>query len=173
MTRFHALLRADQASAAVEMALALPILLALLMGSVELGNYFMSEHVVVKAVRDGARYASRQGFSNYTDCSGGTVAAPVPANTQTVVEQGLASGGSDLLNWTGATINVTMSCATSAVSTDYGTENMAGIYTGRADGAPIVTVTASVPYRSVLGSFGFTGIGFTLNASQQSPVMGI
>jgi Flp pilus assembly protein TadG len=154
------------------MALVLPLLLALLMGSVELGNYFMNEHVVVKAVRDGSRYASRQNFSNFTACNG-SVDDPVLSNTRTVVKQGLASGGSDLIDWTGATIGVTMSCSTSATSTTYGTQNMAGIYNGRSTGAPIVTVEASVPYKPVLASFGFTGIGFTLNASQRSAVMGI
>lgn len=173
MTWHPHLLCDERASAAAELALSLPLLLALLCGSVELGNYFMTEHVIVKAVRDGARYAARQSFSNYTDCSGGTVNSTVVSNTQTVVKQGLASGGSDLINWTGATIGVTMSCSTSATSTDYGTENMGGIYNDRTDGAPLVTVTASVPYYAVLGAFGFRGIGITLNASEQSAVMGI
>jgi Flp pilus assembly protein TadG len=152
--------------------LSLPILLALLFGSVELGNYFMNEHTVVKAVRDGARYASRQNFNNYDACAG-SVADPVLSNIQTVVKQGLASGGTDLLDWTGATIDVTMSCATTADSDDYGTQTMNGIYADRVNGAPIVTVTASVPYSPVLSSFGFSGFGMTLNASQQAAVMGI
>jgi hypothetical protein len=50
---------------------------------------------------------------------------------------------------------------------------MSGIYKGRAGGAPIVTVTASVPYTPVLRSFGFRGVGLNLNATQQAAVMGI
>src|SRR5215217_7313983 len=47
-------------SAAAEMALVLPLLLALMFGSLELGDYFLSEHVLLKGVRDGAVYAARQ-----------------------------------------------------------------------------------------------------------------
>ena len=36
---------------------------SLMFGAVELGNYFLNEHSLVKAVRDGARYAARQDFS--------------------------------------------------------------------------------------------------------------
>jgi hypothetical protein len=56
---------------------------------------------------------------------------------------------------------------------------MLGIYrdnkssTGTAIGAPIVTVSAHVPYRSILGKYGFTGIGMSLNGTQQAAVMGI
>jgi hypothetical protein len=57
-------------AAAAEMALVLPLLLIILFGSLELGNYFMNEHTLVKAVRDGARFAGRQTFTNYTSCSG-------------------------------------------------------------------------------------------------------
>src|SRR6184192_1907937 len=62
-------------TAAVEMALCLPLLLALMFGSVELGNYFLSEHVVQKAVRDASRFAARLPLTDYPSCtvpSGGT-----------------------------------------------------------------------------------------------------
>ena len=56
MTRALGLFLHDtRANAAVEMALVAPLLLAILFGSVELGNYFMNEHELIKAVRDGAR----------------------------------------------------------------------------------------------------------------------
>ena len=57
--RLRALLASDDAAAAAEMALVVPLLVILMFGSFELGRYFLDEHVVVKAVRDGARYASR------------------------------------------------------------------------------------------------------------------
>jgi len=41
------------AAAAAEMAIVTPILVSLMFGSFEMGNYFLSEHVVAKAVRDG------------------------------------------------------------------------------------------------------------------------
>ena len=59
------LLRQSSGAAAVEMALVTPLLMVLMFGSMELGYYFYSQHVVTKAVRDGARFASRQGFDKY------------------------------------------------------------------------------------------------------------
>jgi Flp pilus assembly protein TadG len=151
----------------MEMALVLPLLLAITFGSVELGNYFMNEHSLIKAVRDGARFAARQNFTNYPDCS--TVNTTVRDSTRNVVMNGYLSGGSVLTpNISQANITVTTSCASTA-----GGQTMLGIYRGRANGAQIVTVTAVVDYRSVLGAFGFTGIGMRLNASSQAAVSGI
>ena len=153
-------------SAAVEMALVLPILLALLFGSVELGRYFHNEHILVKAVRDGARFAARQDFSNYTACTGAPPADVVTA-TRSLVMTGLLSGGSNrLANWNATTINITMSCQTTASG-----QTMSGIYRGSAGGAPIVTVSASVPYTPVFGTMVFGSL--SLNASQQATVTGI
>lgn len=156
------------------MALVLPLLLAIMFGAMEVGNYFLNEHILVKAVRDGARYAARQNFSNYSTCSG-NVADPVRANTRNVVKTGLLSGGTNrLVNWTDASISVTMSCTTTA-----GGQSMSGIYkenrnsSGTLIGAPVVTVNAVVPYTPVLAAFGFKGAGLKLNASQQAAVMGI
>ncbi|MFL6726988.1 MAG: TadE/TadG family type IV pilus assembly protein [Sphingomicrobium sp.] len=175
MRRFARLAGCRSGSAAVEMALVVPLLLALLFGSTELGNYFLDEHILVKAVRDGARYAGRQDFSNFSSCSGepgGTVAA----DTRTLVMTGLLSGGSNrLANWTSTTISVTSSCTTTA-----GVQTLGGIYNGNRNssgtliGAPIVTVTATVPYTPLLASaFGFSGTGYNLYASQQAAVAGI
>src|SRR2546423_15363241 len=85
------LLRDARANAAAERALAAPLLLMIMLGSTELGNYFMNEHSLVKAVRDGARFAARQGFTNYSGCTGpprGTGGS----DTQTVVLFGYLSG---------------------------------------------------------------------------------
>lgn len=168
MSILFALCRNCRGAAAAEMALVTPLLLILMMGSFELGNYFMNEHILVKAVRDGARYAARQNFSNYDACAG-SPGGTVVADTQSLVMTGLLSGGSNKLReWTATTIAVTMDC-----TTFQGGQPMTGIYLGRATGAPRVTVTASVPYQPVLASFGFSGIGLNLNASQNAAVMGI
>jgi Flp pilus assembly protein TadG len=50
--------------AAAETAMLTPILLVLLFGAFEMGKYFLDEHVLMKAVRDGARYAGRQSFAS-------------------------------------------------------------------------------------------------------------
>ena len=175
MTLFARLFRSTRGSAAAEMALVLPLLTVLLFGSVELGNYFYSEHVLVKGVRDGARYAARHAFSNYTGCSG-SPGATIENNTKTLVRTGRLSGGADILpNWTHAntTFTVTITCTTSV-----GGNTMTGIYNdvvnagGGAVGAPVVEVEASVPYRSIFGYIGH-GFNLTLNATSQAAVQGI
>lgn len=168
MSALRRLCHSTRAAAAAEMALVTPLLLILMFGSVEIGNYFLNEHILVKAVRDGARYAGRQSFTYYSSCSGAP-GGTVVDDTRKLVMTGLLSGGSArLASWSAATITVSHSCTTTA-----GTETMSGIYRGAANGAPIVTVAASVPYVPVLGSLGFTGAGLSLNARQQAAVMGI
>src|SRR5690348_2572334 len=96
MIRLGRLLWKDRtASAAAEMALVLPLLLLIMFGSAELGNYFMNEHGLIKALRDGARYAARQDFDNYPDCA--TVSQSVQDATKNVVMTGYLSGGTGLL----------------------------------------------------------------------------
>jgi len=167
MKQLRRLWRSTRAAAAVEMALVTPLLLILMFGSVELGNYFYNEHILVKAVRDGARYAGRQSFANYS-CSGAP-GGTVVANTKNIVMTGLLSGGTNrLANWNANTISVTQACFLNV-----GGAPTLGIYRGAANGAPVVTVSASVPYVPVLASFGFSGIGLSLNARQQAAVMGL
>ena len=53
------LIRDKRASASVEFVRALPMVLTLLFVGLEAGHFFWTEHKLVKAVRDGARFASR------------------------------------------------------------------------------------------------------------------
>lgn len=162
------LVRSTRGAAAVEMALVLPLLLVIMMGSFELGNYFMSEHKLIKAVRDGARFAGRQAFASFP-CATNTIDSTTVTNTKNVIRTGLYSGGSSrIVNWTNAQISMTMACTNSVGGT-----TPLGIYRGSASGAPVVTVSASVPYTPVLASYGFRGTGLSLNASQQAAVMGL
>lgn len=152
-------------TAAAEMALVTPLLITLMFGAFELGNYFLSEHAVSKAVRDGARYASRRSFTEFT-CS--TVSADVLDKTRNIVRTGQVanSGTPRLVGWTNsATITVSVTCNTAGGFT--------GIYTGNTTGAPVVTVSASVPYSSLFQSLGFSSTSLLLNASSQSAVMGV
>lgn len=174
MRRLRCLPRDCRGAAAAEMALVLPLLLVILFGSLELGNYFMNEHTLVKAVRDGARFAARQSFTNYTSCSG-SPGGTVVADTQNVVMNGYLSGGSIITpNIQASDISVTTSCKNTA-----GGQTMSGIYTGRdVDGdtlndALIVTVNASVNYRPILAAFGFSGVGMSLNAASEAAVAGM
>jgi Flp pilus assembly protein TadG len=169
MTRLNLLLRDRKASAAAEMALVMPILLTLMFGSLELGNYFMNEHTLVKAVRNGARFAARQNFTNYPTCSG-SVGEPALTNTKNTVMRGYMAGGTIITpNIQASDISVNTSCKGTA-----GGQSMnGGLYFSRPNGAQIVTVSASVNYRPVVGLFGFSGIGMRLNASSEAAVAGI
>jgi|SRR4249919_574503 len=167
MRIFGRLIGNSSGSAAVEMALVAPFLLIIMMGSVELGNFFLDEHSLVKAVRDGARFAARQSFTGYPDCS--TVSTSVQDATKNVVMYGYLSGSTVLTpNISASNITVGTSCATTA-----GGQTMQGIYRLRASGAQIVTVSATVNYRPILSSFGFTGRGLTIYAASQAAVQGI
>lgn len=158
------------------MVMVLPILLVLLFGSFEMGRYFLDEHVVLKAVRDGARYASRQKFVNYTCPS--TVVAGIETSTRNVVRYGkpvVAVGDQPRLPYWNATttggapsVTVTLTCPT----TLDGTEAHSGIYQGRAN-VPVVTVHASVQYVSLFGLLGMSSGAFNLTAESQAAVMGI
>ena len=173
----RSLLADQRANAAAEMALVTPLLVLLLFGSVELGRYFMDEHVVVKAVRDGARYAARQPMDNFITSGGGCQAAPlgtVATDTKRLVRTGTISGlNTRLPYWTAdSTVTVTVVCYAAK-----GGQNMKGIYDGitfggSAVGAPVVTVTATVPYTSLFGLY-FASGALNLNASQQAAVTGV
>ena len=168
MTRaIRLLLRDCRGSPAVEMALVLPLLLMLMFGSMELGNYFLNEHTLAKAVRDGARFAGRQSFDNYPDC--GTVDSDAVTEIKNVVRTGYLDGGGSVItpNIEADDITVATSCTTTAGGAD-----MLGIYRGRANGAQIVTVSATVSYRPIMASFGFDNVGILLNASSQAAVTG-
>ncbi|WEK42509.1 MAG: TadE/TadG family type IV pilus assembly protein [Candidatus Sphingomonas colombiensis] len=152
-------------SAAAEMALVTPLFLILSFGAVDLGNYFLSEHVVVKAARDGARYASRRDFTQYS-CS--TVSTNVRDNTRNLVRTNTldGTGGARLVGWTDpSTITVSVTCNSDPTY-------RGGIYATKTTGVPVVTVRAAVPYASLFRAFGFSKLTLTLNASAQAAVVG-
>jgi Flp pilus assembly protein TadG len=173
MTGLRTLIAESRASAAAELALVMPLLLLLFTGCLELGNYFFNEHILVKSVRDGARYAARQDISGYTACTGEPPAAVVN-NTKAVVMTGLLDGGTNrLASWSATTITLGITCSTSAGSTALGgfyagVKNSAGTVVG----APIVTVSATVPYVPVIAAMGFSAAGLNLVATQQAAVIG-
>lgn len=150
--------------AAAEMALVTPLLMILMFGSFELARYFLDEHVVVKAVRDGARFAGRLNFADFT-CA--TASAGAQQSIRDITRTGVLGGTTPRLSyWTSpATVTVSVACDTSGT--------YKGIYDGVAMGAPVVTVSATVPYVSLFGLVGFDTTGLALSASSESAVMGI
>lgn len=178
MTRLLSLVRDRTGTAAVEMALVLPVLMPLLFGAMELGNYFWSEHTLQKAVRDAARYAARLPMTDYT-FSGSCPNAYTPTATtlqqiQRVAKAGDPDGDFDgdgtqdarLAGWTSDSMTtVTVTCDTSGTYT--------GIYSDFPHGVPVVTVSATVPYDGFFGSLGFIDFStFNLNATDQAAMMG-
>lgn len=165
------LLRDETGAAAAEMALVIPFLLVLMFGAVDLGNYFLSEHVVDKAVRDASRYAARLPLADYASCavsSGGAA----EQQTQRVARFGdpAGSGNQRLAGWTADNMTtVSIACDDGTSGNSWAT---AGIYSDFPDGAPVVTVTATVPYNTLFGLVGLGSMSFNLNAQSQAAVVG-
>jgi Flp pilus assembly protein TadG len=163
MRRAFCIFHDQRGAAAAELALIVPLLITLMFGSFELGNYFWSEHKVVKGVRDAARFAGRQSFTKFS-CSAVTDTTAL-AQIKNLARTGQISGGTAKIGgWVDGNVTVAVACAS-------GTQT--GIYKGMTNGAPIVTVTAAVAYPSLFQRLGFTSSTLTLNASSQSAVMGI
>ncbi|HEU4651862.1 MAG TPA: TadE/TadG family type IV pilus assembly protein, partial [Croceibacterium sp.] len=153
-------------SPAAEFVLVLPIVLALMFGGLEAGHFFWTEHKLVKAVRDGARFASRLPVEDL--CEGDTVVmdADVEANIQNITATGALSGGTPKVpGWDPTDVTVTVGCQ-EFVST--------GIFTALGGAAPMVTVsTGSVPYPSLFAGLGFIDSSFDLSARSSAAVLGI
>ena len=171
------LFKDSKGAAAAEMALVAPLLLLLMFGAMELGYYFYSEHVVIKAVRDGARFASRQGFANFTCTSGGdgTVNSTTEAETQRVTRTDqVATGGTPrLANWTNDnSVTVRLSCVDNSGGT-YGSFYEDYKDTTGTAAVPVVTVSASVTYTPLFSLIGFSSAALQLKADSQAAVVGV
>jgi len=179
-----AFLRDQSASAAAEMALVTPLLLALLFGSVELGNFFMSEHALEKQVRDGARYASRLALAKTYSCPGAVFADPNARNDIINVTETGAVSGTGFPRWDASywartcgsdtqTVTVTVSCV-SKDDIDTGGTGDTGIYTAlTGNDIPVVTVSARVKYFSALSTLGFNATNLCMTAESKAAVQGV
>lgn len=150
-------------AAAAELALLLPFLVLLMFGSFEMGKFFLDAHTVQKAVRDGARYAARQSFSQMP--CGGT--ATNETAIKNLVRTGTTqSGGNPRVSyWTDpATITISIICDSGQ------TYSTTGVYTGVTNGARRVNIGVSVPYNTL---FGLNFPGAAVNARNEAAVMGI
>ena len=162
-------------SAAVEMALVVPLLIILMFGSMELGNYFLDQHAVSKQVRSGARFASRMTLASAYSCPANVyedtdATDKIIKVTKTGSVDGMATGRFPSTFWddaceTGGAVTVTMRCVNKDL---YG-----GIYTGLAGAIPIVTVSADVAYPSLFGAIGFNATGLCLRADSEAAVAGL
>jgi Flp pilus assembly protein TadG len=159
------IVRDERGAAAAEMALALPFFFALMFGSFELGKYFLDEHVVIKAARDAARYASRSSFADFT-CTAVDPARETAIKNVARTGQVATGGTARLAYWTSdTTITVSVACNTSGT--------YQGIYRNVASGVPVVTVAIRVPYDSLFGQLGIGVTGIAIAAQSQAAVMGL
>lgn len=163
MTFLRAFKRHQGGAAAAEMALVIPLLLVIMFGGFEAGHFFYNEQKIIKAVRDGARFAGRQNFDSYT-CPGsidGATATLIKQKTRT----GKLSGGTPLIaNWTdNDDVTITVTCP----------GNTGGIFGGAAGGARVVTVAATASYPSLFETLGILDSTRSVNANAQAVVMGL
>lgn len=159
-------------NAAVELALSLPMVLALIFTTMEGAHFLYTQHKVIKGVRDGARYAARLPFSTYT-CPSTPPTDPALTNIRNLTRTGYINGdnpnvdGTDnpvVRGWTNANIAVTLNCS-SATNT--------GVYQYTTGGAPRIKVSAQVSYPSLFSILGFAfAPNAKLNAAAQAAVMG-
>jgi Flp pilus assembly protein TadG len=148
----------ERGMAMIEMAVVLPVLLAIGLGVIEFGNAIYSQHLITNGVRDGARYAA----GRPADCA-------CDADIKNIAMKGVLSGGTYRVSWwddpaTEAFVTYL------TVTNDDGSGNK--LYRGP-DLVPIVTVTATVPYQQ-LGFLSFFGLNApTLSVSHQERVYGV
>jgi Flp pilus assembly protein TadG len=163
--------RQTTATASVEFALLVPMLVILLFGGSEAGHFVWTQHKLTEAVRDGARYASRLpvvGFEGVCDGATETISTDQVDRIKLITRTGqLAAAGARPVvpGWTDAQVTVSVTCQ-AFVDT--------GIYSDLGGAGPVVTVAASgVGYPWLFNGLGFAGSGFTLSAESNAAVIGI
>lgn len=158
-------------AAAAEMALVAPLLIIILFGSVETGNYFMAEHAVAKSVRDGARYASRRPITDYT-CPGTVEDKFARPQIRNVTKTGSVSGSADgrfpASFWNNKCV-ATEADAVSVTARCVPKASYSGVWAGLGTDIPIVKVSADVAYTSLFG----LGPALCMHATSEAPVSGL
>jgi len=164
------LYRDERGTAATEMALLVPLLVLLLFGGFEAGHFVWTQHKLVEAVRDGARFAGRLNINDL--CDGDTVV--MSSDTEDAIKLITRTGQlasttarPKVPGWTAAEVDVTVACdAAEFVNT--------GLYSDLGYNGPIVRVSAqNVPYPSLFNSLGIIDTTFALSASSNAPVIGL
>lgn len=155
-------------TAAAEFVLALPIMLALLFGTMEAGHFFWTQHKIVKSVRDGVRYASRLEVDRLCDGDADLITA---IRNVTATGQAASGGTPKVPGWQPETVDVDIVCDDGTGADGFVDT---GIYTDLGDRGPLVEVDSGpVQYPSILARLGFIDDSFSLSAQSNSAVVGI
>ncbi|WP_189538780.1 TadE/TadG family type IV pilus assembly protein [Novosphingobium arvoryzae] len=172
MRTLRALIRRQLANrsgaAAAELAMLLPLMILLLFGGFEGGHFIWTQHKLVEAVRNGARYAGRLEVTEV--CDGATSIIP-PARIAEI----------KLLTRTGQLDDSAMHPLVPGwgddavfVSVDCNAFVDTGIYRELDAAGPVATVAArGVPYPSLFGGLGIFDPGIRMNARASAPVIGL
>ena len=103
ISRLSGLWRIRRGTAAVEFALALPILLAVLVAVVDIARAYHDFHTVSRGLRDATRYLSRIDAATLgIDCSGAgalDLLAPEVDQAKNLVMTAYVNGGTNLLKY--------------------------------------------------------------------------
>ena len=165
------LYRDTSGAAAAEMALIIPLALALIFTTFEGAYYMICEHRVVKGVRDASRYAARLDLTHFS-CPSSYVESPTGVPTVTLASikdltrTGKLTGGTVTVPGWGTDSN-DVTIAVTCLS------GQRGIYDATGGNAPRVSVSTRVVYPSLMGSMGFTAATIYIGAAAQSPVIGL
>ena len=158
----------QRGSPSAEFALILPVLVVLMFGGFEAGNFVWSQHKLVKAVREGARYAARLPVADYCDGATAQFDPDAEADIKAVTVTGKLPGSGTSPAVPGMTVDdvtVTPVCAAYVAS---------GIYSDLGVAGPIVTVSvAGVGYPSLFAQLAGLDGSITLTAKASSPVIGL
>lgn len=153
----------ETGAAASEFVLALPMMLILLFGAMEAGNFFWSQQKLIQAVRDGSRFAARLNYNALCPTMTSTTEDEIKNLTRTGRLDGQAP--SKLPGWTNTGLQVNPGC---------GQFTSNGIYSGYGEAGAIVTIRAvGVPYRPILGTLGLIDSTYALAAEAHAPVIGL
>lgn len=157
---------AQHGMASVEFAIVVPVLLIILVGTIDFGRFMTDYEVANKSVRDAARFLARARMDCPAAGTGPASGYLINASFATLAQNLALTGktatpttGSYLLAyWTDpATVNMSVTCVTNG-----GT--YAGVFTDMAF-IPRITVTANVPFTFLFGTIVLGSASTTLVAA--------
>lgn len=167
MTALRALIDRSGAAAA-ELVMVLPLMVLLLFGGFEGGHFIWTQHKLVEAVRDGARYAGRLEVDEV--CRGGdlVISSEHLAEIRLLTRTGQFHDPAHyplIPGWNDEDVNVSVVCG-AFVDT--------GIYQNLGEPGPVVTVAArGVPYPSLFHGLGIFDPAIRMSARASAPVIGL
>lgn len=155
-------------AAGAELAMVLPLMILLLFAGFEGGHFIWTQHKLVEAVRDGARYAGRLEVGEVCRDGNLVISAEHLAEIRLLTRTGQLHDPAHhplIPGWTDDEVNVSVVCG-AFVDT--------GIYQELGEAGPVVTVAArNVPYPSLFGGLGLFDPGIRMGARASTPVIGL